>query len=74
VKAFWMVMPWLAPHMGLGKLNKHCGFSNDSEMFWAHPAAGEFVENRLPTAKLELTLESFEFDCFPVGMFTLVSE
>jgi hypothetical protein len=67
-------MPWLAPHMSLGRLNKHCGFSNDSEMFSAHPAAGEFAEGGLPTAKLELSLESFDFDCFPVGFFTLVSE
>ena len=67
-------MPWLSPHIGLGKLNKHCAFSNETEMFWSHPAAGKFAKKELPTAKLELTLKNLDFDCFPWGMFTLVSE
>jgi hypothetical protein len=74
VKIFWMFMPWLSPHIGLGKLNKHCSFLNETEMFRSHPAAGKFAKKELPTAKLELTLENFDFDCFPRGMFTLVSE
>jgi hypothetical protein len=74
LKIFWMFMPWLSPHIGLGKLNKHCAFSNETEMFWSHPAAGKFAKKELPTAKLELTLKNFDFDCFPWGMFTLVSE
>jgi hypothetical protein len=74
VKAFWMFMPWLPYHISLAKLNKHCAFSNDEEMFWSHPAAGKFAKKELPTAKLELTLESFDVDCFFVGSFTLVSE
>jgi hypothetical protein len=69
-----MFMPWLSPHIGLGKLNKHCSFLNETEMFRSHPAAGKFAKKELPTAKLELTLENFDFDCFPRGMFTLVSE
>jgi hypothetical protein len=74
VKIFWMVMPWLPDHISLSKLNKHCGFSNDAEMFGSHLAAGKFAKNGLPTAKLELTLESFDVDCFMESWFTLVSE
>jgi hypothetical protein len=43
-------------------------------MFRSHPAAGEFAKKALPTAKLKLTLENFDFDCFPRSSFTLVSE
>jgi hypothetical protein len=71
---FWMFMPWLAYDISLGKLTRHCRFSNDEEMFRSHPAAGEFESAGLPTAKLALTLEGFDFDCFPRGPFTLVSE
>ena len=71
---FWMFMPWLPHHISLGKLNKYCSFSNDTEMFRSYLAAGEFAENGPPTAKLELTLESFDLDCLLVGWFTLVSE
>ena len=74
MKMFWMFMPWLPHHISLGKLNKYCSFSNDTEMFRSYLAAGEFKKNGLPTAKLELTLESFDLDCLLVGWFTLVSE
>jgi hypothetical protein len=74
VTLFWMFMPWLSYHVSLSKFNKHCRFLNDAEMFESHLAAGEFAENGLPTAKLELTLESFDADCFLKGSFTLVSE
>jgi hypothetical protein len=69
-----MFMPWLAYYVSLGKLSKHCTFSNDAEMFRSHPAAGEFAKKAPPTAKLRLTLENFDFDCFPRSSFTLVSE
>src|SRR5579872_3546859 len=69
-----MVMPWLPYHIGRGKLNKHCRFSNETEMFRSHPAAGEFAKTGLPTAKLELTHEGFDVDCFTLGWLTLVSE
>jgi hypothetical protein len=71
---FWMFVPWLPHQISLSKYNKHCGFSNSSEMFWSHPAAGKFAKSRMPIAKLEVTLESFDIDCFLEGMFTLVSE
>jgi hypothetical protein len=74
VKIFWMFMPWLPYHIGLGKLNKHCGFSNHEEMSRSHLAGGEYARDGLPTAKLELTLEDFDVDCVMVGWFTLVSE
>ena len=74
MKIFWMFMPWLAYHVSLGNFNKHCRFSNGAEMFRSHPTAGEFERDGLPTAKLELTLESFDVDCFLMGSFTLVSE
>jgi len=74
VTTFWMVMPWLPYHIGRGKLNKHCRFSNETEMFRSHPAAGEFAKTGLPTAKLELTHEGFDVDCFTLGWLTLVSE
>jgi len=67
-------MPWLPYHIGLSKFNKHCAFSNNAEMFRSHLAPGEFAENGLPTAKLEVTLESFDVDCFLKGSFRLVSE
>jgi hypothetical protein len=70
----WMFIPWLPYHIGLSKLNKHCAFLNDEEMFRSQPVAGQFAKRGPPTAKLELTLESFDVDCFLVGLFTLVSE
>src|SRR5579884_3891175 len=69
-----MVMPWLPYHISLSKFNKHCSFSNDAEMSGAHLAAGEFAKNGLPTAKLALTLESFDVDLFTESWFMLVSE
>jgi hypothetical protein len=74
VTTFWMFMPWLPYHISLSKLNKHCAFSSDAEMFGSRLAPGKFAENGLPPAKLELTLENFEVDCFSVGRFRLVSE
>jgi hypothetical protein len=74
VKVFWMFMPWLPYHISRGRLNKHCRFSNDMEMFRSRPAVGEFERSGVPTARLELTLESFDVDCFLEGSFTLVSE
>jgi hypothetical protein len=57
-----MFTPWLPYHIGLSKLNKHCAFLNDEEMFRSHPPAGEFAKKGLPPAKLELTLQSFDVD------------
>jgi hypothetical protein len=74
VKTFWMFMPWLPYYIGLGKLNKHCQFVNETEMFDAYPPAGEAATKDLPTAKLKLTLEDFDIDCFSWTFFTLVSE
>ena len=69
-----MVMPWLPYHIGMDKMNKHCRFSNQAEMSRSHLAGGEFAKDGLPTARLELTLESFDVDCFMESWFTLVSE
>jgi hypothetical protein len=69
-----MVMPWLPYQISLGKLNKHCAFSNETELFRSRLIAGEFARKGLPIAKLELTLESFDVDCFTEGPFWLVSE
>lgn len=74
MKIFWMFMPWLPYHISLSKLNKHCSFTNDAEIFRSHLAPGTFAKKRPPMAKLELTLESFDVDCFFVGGFRLVSE
>jgi hypothetical protein len=74
VTTFWKFMPWLPYHISLSKFNKHCAMSNDAEMFGSRLAAGNFARDGLPTAKLELTLESFDVDCFLLGSFRLVSE
>lgn len=67
-------MPWLPYHIGLSKLNNHCEFLNAMEMFHAHLPVGEIASKGLPTARLKLTLEDFDVDCFIEGQFTLVSE
>jgi hypothetical protein len=69
-----MFMPWLPYQLSLSKFNKHCAFANETEMFRSWPAAGKIARKELPTAKLALTLESFDLDCFIEGFFTLVSE
>jgi hypothetical protein len=74
MKIFWKFMPWLPYQVSLSKYNKYCGFSNSAEMFQAGLPAGQFEEGAFPTAKLELRLESFDFDCFLEGRSTLVSE
>ena len=71
---FWVVMPWLPYYIGPGKLIEHCRFSNHAEMSRSRLAGGEFAKDGLPTARLELTLESFDVDCFMESWFTLVSE
>lgn len=74
MKMFWKFAPWLSPSIGLSRFSKHCVFSNAEEMFRTDLAAGELKKGSLPTAKLELTLEDFDFDCFQQGIFMLVSE
>jgi hypothetical protein len=71
---FWMFVPWLPHHVGSSKFTKHCVLLNSSEMFWSDPAAREFAKKEMPTAKLKLTLESFDIDYFFAAHLTLVSE
>lgn len=74
MKAFWMFMPWLPYHIGLAKLNKHCVFLNEMELFHARPRGGQIATKELPMAKLKVTLEGFGVDCFTKSFFTFVSE
>lgn len=74
MKTFWMFMPWLPYHIGLDKLNKHCVFLNEMEMFQARPRGGQVATKKPPTAELKVTLEDFDIDCFTKIFFTLVSE
>jgi hypothetical protein len=74
MKIFWKFMPWLPYQVSLSKFTKHCAFSSGAEMFRSHPAARDLAKDEPPTAKLELTLENFDFDCFLKRNFILVSE
>jgi hypothetical protein len=70
VKTFWMFMPWM-PLISGAKIRKHCAVLSTSNVW---PIAGEFVQDGVRTAKLILTLEDFDLDCFYWNGFTFVSE
>ena len=52
----------------------HCTVSRLSEPSGEGPIAGRFVRDGLLAAKLALTLEDFDLDCFYWDGFTFVSE
>jgi hypothetical protein len=64
VKTFWVVTPWF-PHWGNWKpLWSGYEFSNAAEILSSLPPVGEFARAVLPTARIELTVEDFDDDCF----------
>jgi hypothetical protein len=74
VKTFWVIAPW-SPHWdGLNPLGSGYKFCNAAEIGPLLPAAGEFAAAALPTARLEVTREDFDDDCFRLGKFMFVSE
>lgn len=74
----WYFVPWLPDEPGLDRLGEYCRFVNVDEMFRAWRDAKEPTPSDFPTARLELTLESFSLDCFIWGAnaraYTLVSQ
>lgn len=60
----WWFTPCLSDEPGLDRLGRHCRLTVGDEMMPARPNAHESVSNSFPTARLELTLESFSLDCF----------
>jgi hypothetical protein len=82
MKRFWMFVYWAHYHGNAG-LSGHCTASRISKpSLEAQPSEEEpsregprtFVPDGLLAAKLALTLESFELDCFHWNEFTFVSE
>ena len=65
-----MFMPW-TPLISDAKMRKHCTVL---PMSGTRPIAGEFVREGVLAAKLILTLEDFDSDCFYWNGFTFVSE
>ncbi len=73
MKRYWMFVYWLYLR-DADRLVNHCTVSRVSEPCGEGPIAGRFLRGRLPSAKLALTLETFDRDCFYWGSFTFVSE
>lgn len=83
MKRFWMFVYW-GPYYGEDRLVGHCTASRISQpSLEAEPTEegepsqegpGRFLRDGLLAAKLALTLESFELDCFHWDGFTFVSE
>jgi hypothetical protein len=70
---FWMFVYWV-PYRDEGKLLRHCTISRTAEPSEKGPIAGRFVQDGLLAAKLTLTLENFDRDCFYWDGLTFVSE
>jgi hypothetical protein len=70
MKTFWMFTPWM-PLISDEKMRKHCAVLRMSD---TGPITGEFVREGVPAAKLIMTLEDFDLDCFYRNDFTFVSE
>lgn len=79
MKTFWMFVYWMSYH-GNNGLFGHCTVSRISKPAQEpQPSqegsiAGRFVRDGLLAAKLVLTLENFDLDCFYWNGFTFVSE
>lgn len=67
----WCFTPWLPDEPELDRLGEYCRFTNDEEMFHAWRGPRESVSSNFPTARLEITLESFSLDCFVWAARTL---
>lgn len=71
---FWIFSPWLmANEVDLDLLAENCALLNASEVYEAVQAAGTRWKN-FPIARLALTMEDFNFDCFSRESCTFVSK
>ena len=73
MKRFWMFVYWMYLRDEDRPVN-HCIVSRISEPSGEGPIAGRFVRDGLLAAKLALTLETFDRDCFHSHGFIFVSE
>jgi hypothetical protein len=79
MKRFWMFVYWASCHGNEGLVG-HCTVSRisttsqEGEPSDEGPIGGRFVRDGLLAAKLTLTLENFDLDCFYWDGFTFVSE
>ena len=73
MKRYWMFVYWIYLR-DEDRLVNHCTVSRLSEPSGEGPIAGRFVRDGLLAAKLALTLEDFDLDCFYWDGFTFVSE
>jgi hypothetical protein len=73
VTPLWLFTPWLPYQFSDKKLVKECSFINGEEVFQARSRAGTFWP-QFPTARLKLTWDEFDVDCFSWETYTLVSE
>ena len=69
-----MFTPWFPHWNERTHLAARYNFLNGAELVRARPARGEFARTEVPTAKIEITDEDFDDDCFQLGVFTFVSE
>ena len=70
---FWMFVNWL-PVRNDTKFRKNCTAVRNSKAPEILPSAGEFVHEELLRAKLTVTFEGFDQDCFSWSGFSFVSE
>jgi hypothetical protein len=73
MKRYWMFVYWMYLR-DADRLVNHCTVSRLSEPSGEGPIAGRFVRDGLLAARLTLTLETFDRDCFYWGDFIFVSE
>jgi hypothetical protein len=75
MKTFWRFVNWTwMLYRGEDRLFEHCTASYASEPSKEEPIPGRFVRDGLLAAKLTLTLENFDLDCFYWEGLTFVSE
>lgn len=74
VKTFWMFVYWM-PHPSDAKLPRHCTVLRTSDASEeGGPIAGRFVREGLFAARLKLTLDDFDLDCFHWNELIFASE
>jgi hypothetical protein len=73
VTTFWMFVDW-AVYREDSQLRRGCAAFRTSKVSKEWPVAGAFVREGLLTAKLTVTLEDFDRDCFRWNGLSFVSE
>ena len=74
MKTIRIAMPRLPFHLTGHDMPNHCAFLNSTELSAVVLPKGQPPPNELPTAKLMLTLEDFDADCFMWNSYMMVSE